>query len=121
MGLNFWQKVLTLFKAQDQLKGQPMNQTTEKKEAMPEQKETPRKVTEEDVCKQVMEKLGKPPKFHRCVARKITGTDKYRVNVWDKGIMSSGHITDSFFVKMNDEGKIVSPEIKRKYPSIHKV
>ena len=102
-----------------------MNQTTEKQgvEATPVTKEPApqkHKVTEEDVCDQVMAKLGRPPKFHRCTAAHMPDSRNYRVNVWNKGEMGSGVITDSFFAKVNEEGVIVSPEIKRKYPSIHK-
>jgi hypothetical protein len=126
MGLNFWKKICNLFDKPESKsdEGEPMNQTTEKPQGVKVEATKPapqkHKVTPDDVCEQVLAKLGKPPKFNKCTACHITGTCNYRVNVWNKGEMSSGLITDSFFVKVNDEGVIVSPEIKRKYPSIHK-
>lgn len=124
MDLNFFRKIRKLFykPKNPEPEGKPMNQTTEKPKGVEAQpvKPAPKAVTKEDVCDQVMAKLGKPPNFHRCTACHITKTCNYRVNVWNKGHMSSGLITDSFFVKVNDEGIVVSPEIKRKYPSITK-
>jgi hypothetical protein len=77
--------------------------------------------TDKDICDQVMVLLGRPPNFHQCTAARVSDTN-FRVNVWDKEEYSSGKITDSFFVKVNDEGKISSssPDIKRRYPSITK-
>lgn len=72
------------------------------------------------VSKQVMEKLGTPTDFYRCTARKIGDTQCYRVNVWTSttllsSTVSTGSIIDSFWVKLDEEGVIVSPDIKKKY------
>lgn len=69
---------------------------------------------QKEIAEQVMTKLGKPENFYKCKVTQITPTE-FRVNVWNKGSMGAGKITDSFFVRINKEGMIISPEIKKKY------
>tara|TARA_Y100000034_G_scaffold135296_1_gene206615 strand:- start:3019 stop:3420 length:402 start_codon:yes stop_codon:yes gene_type:complete len=119
LGLSFLTKIHTLIYRHNQTdKGHEMIQETEQTtEKQPEKPAVPvRKVDLcETICQEVMERLGKPPNFYRCTAKNITGTSNFRVNVWNSSTMGCGTITDSFFVKVNDEGVIVSPEIKKKY------
>lgn len=89
--------------------------------AKPRPKENPRKREEvkgerdfsQVVVDQVMQKLGEPPNFFRCTAQKVSEY-AYRVNVWVKEGFS-GQVTESYFLKVDDEGVILSPEINRKW------
>ena len=98
-----------------------VTEVTEKVEPIAESVPEKTIVSDKDICDQVMVLLGRPPNFHQCTAGRVNDTS-FRVNVWDKEEYSSGKITDSFFVKVSDEGKISSssPDIKRRYPSITK-
>jgi hypothetical protein len=87
------------------------------------------KVDEDSVCKEVLRLLGKPPKFYRITAGKVSD-NAYRVNVWAEKPQSTGGvyecyednlcpsylICDSFYVKVSPEGVISSTDpIKKKY------
>ena len=90
----------------------------EEKSEKPANVETPAKVEKppksEVLSKEVMERLGTPPDFHQIKVKNVFGNN-WRVDVWTRTDAGSGVITDSFYIKLNDDDEIVSPEIKRKY------
>lgn len=89
-------------------------------------------IDEDYVCKEVLELLGRPPKFYQIITGKVA-KNAYRVNVWnakpkpkstgvyrhfddDNYLCPSYQICDSFYVKVSPEGIIASdPPIEKKY------
>lgn len=74
-----------------------------------------------DVSEKVIQRLGEPPNFQKCDARKIPNSPCYRVNVWAyhketmRNPLPSSRIVDSFFVVYDENQGIVSPVIEKKY------
>ncbi len=68
------------------------------------------------IAKQVVRSLGSPTDLFSVQVRPL-GTDRYRVNVFVGKYATSARIADSFFLTVDDEGKILtsSPEIARLY------
>ena len=89
-------------------------------------------IDEDYICKEVLELLGKPPKFFQITAGKVA-KNVHRVNVWatkpkpkptgvykyvddENYLCPSYHICDSFYVKVSPEGIVSSdPPIEKKY------
>jgi hypothetical protein len=81
----------------------------------PKEPEVPADPYNKLVCEQVMARLGKPPKFSRCMATLIHN-GRYRVNVRVKEEWNE-KLSDSFFVWADQTGTIISsnPKIEKKY------
>ena len=69
----------------------------------------------------ILKRLGKPPSFFKIEAKHLWA-NKWRVNVWSKGVGSddgvvpSFEITDSFFVEVSKTNRVsASPKIVKKY------
>jgi len=109
--------------------------STAASEALPKSKSAGRTLTtQEAVCEQVLERLGKPPLLFKVDAHNVGGSN-YRVNVWcvtppaEQVISEAGMIiqeacliggfiiSDSFYVKVSPEGGIVysNPPIVKRY------
>jgi hypothetical protein len=75
-----------------------------------------RNLLSEAIRKQVVRSLGSPVDLLN-VQVKPVGADRYRVNVLVGKNVTTGRISDSFFLKADGDGKILtsSPEIVRLY------
>lgn len=70
----------------------------------------------EQVCKQVLDSIGKPPRFSCILATQIN-PHRYRVNVRVYKEEWGEKLTDSFWVETDDSGKVIktNPLMTRKY------
>ena len=101
-----------------------MKKTSKKQESMHQQVDTPADLErmKEAIKTKTMKKLGKPPSFFKVDAHHLWD-NKWRVNVWVKGVgtgegvVPSHEITDSFFVEVSkDSNRMTStPRIVKKY------
>jgi hypothetical protein len=68
------------------------------------------------IGEQVLCSLGTPDDLLKVQVRRL-GSDRYRVNVFVGKDVTSGRVADSFFLKADGEGNILtsSPEIVRVY------
>lgn len=62
----------------------------------------------------VLERLGKPPKYHRTIVHNVFGA-RYRVNVWCELTPGNYFVKHSYFVKVDESGEILNSD-----PAIHK-
>jgi hypothetical protein len=73
-----------------------------------------------DLCdgirRQILAELGRPPEFLRLSVRRVT-RENYRVNVVVGPDVSAARIAHSFFVAVDDLGKVMAttPKIARMY------
>ena len=71
---------------------------------------------EEDVARNLLNRLGMPPRLYRVVVRRV-GYLKYRANVFVGAGSGISRVAHSFFIHVDTEGQIIdsSPTISRTY------
>ena len=76
------------------------------------------KALQDTIIANLLKALGKPENLFKVKALNVFD-NRWRVDVWSKLGESAGIvralITDSFFLHVNDEGKILGPAIEKKY------